>query len=194
MKIYPFMSDCRAWKARVLPSRLGSTHQISKSTPCFQKPNCTKNQTHELKLEANSRFPLIFKKVGILLLILPQVKFGWINVNSTARNTVESLWKEGIILMYFFFWINTTLINLSSKSHPNLYHLSRNLRWQTRTQQESECEQGKRSSWRALGIIKVSGRDTGHIPDTLQPPQHHEQLLETTLPPCCIWGALTCHF
>lgn len=53
MKISPFMSDCRAWSATVLPSRLGSTHLISKCTPCFQKPNCI---THEQQLEANSRF------------------------------------------------------------------------------------------------------------------------------------------
>lgn len=40
MKRSPFMSDCRAWSATVLPPRLGSTHQISKCTPCLQKPNC----------------------------------------------------------------------------------------------------------------------------------------------------------
>lgn len=89
-----------------------------------------------------------------------------------------TLWKASgkkDLFSCTFFWINSTLIKLSSKSHLNLYHLGRNLRWQIRTQQESECEQGKRSSWRALGITKVSGRDTGHIPDTLQPPQHHGQ-------------------
>lgn len=72
-------------------------------------PSKTKLHHPEQQLEANSRLPLILKKVGILFLISLQVKFRWIDVNSTARNTMESLWKEGLILMYFFL----------SKFHPH---------------------------------------------------------------------------
>lgn len=45
--------------------------------------------------------------------------------------------------------------------------------------------QEKRGSWRALGIIKILGRDICRIPDALQPSQHTEKHSLKPFSLCC---------